>query len=226
MLQQAGRQRRRDGYAPAARARHFPDALWFVLLGVCGLAGVLAFRYFDVPVAQRMDGLFGLAVRVGSGLTGAALLAVEAAVALGLVGVRLKRGQLPPAGEALALACLTSIVAYAVNDAILKLFFGVPNPAAVLQGSRHAFDLLEGTASSSFPSGHMVLAGAFAGVFMRLYRASVAPLAGLLTLAAVLLIAGDWHFVSDVIAGGFLGISAGLTAGELWIAHLKRLAGR
>jgi uncharacterized membrane protein YoaK (UPF0700 family) len=65
----------------------------------------------------------------------------------------------------------------------------------------------------------MVLAGAFAGVFMRLYRTSILPLSALLLIAAVLLIAGNWHFVSDVIAGAFVGVSAGLLAGEVWLAH-------
>jgi uncharacterized membrane protein len=67
----------------------------------------------------------------------------------------------------------------------------------------------------------MILAGAFAGVFMRLYRTSILPLSALLLIAAVLLIAGDWHFVSDVIAGTFLGVSAGLLAGEVWLVHSK-----
>jgi uncharacterized membrane protein len=67
----------------------------------------------------------------------------------------------------------------------------------------------------------MVLAGAFAGVFMRLYRTSILPFSALLLIAAVLLIAGDWHFVSDVIAGTFVGVSAGLLAGEVWLAHSK-----
>jgi hypothetical protein len=66
----------------------------------------------------------------------------------------------------------------------------------------------------------MVLAGAFAGVFMRLYRTSVRLLSGLLLLAAALLVVGDWHFISDVIAGTFLGVSAGILAGELWVVHM------
>lgn len=67
----------------------------------------------------------------------------------------------------------------------------------------------------------MVLVGAIAGVFMRLYRTSVLPLSALLLIGAALLIAGDWHFVSDVIAGTFLGVSAGLLAGEVWLVHSK-----
>jgi membrane-associated phospholipid phosphatase len=70
----------------------------------------------------------------------------------------------------------------------------------------------------------MVLAGSLAGVFMRVYRVSRWPLALLLALAAVLLVVGDWHFISDIIGGTFLGVSAGLLAGQGWAVH-KQLPG-
>jgi membrane-associated phospholipid phosphatase len=41
-------------------------------------------------------------------------------------------------------------------------------------------------------------------------------------LAAALLVIGDWHFLSDVIAGSFVGLSAGLLAGSLWSLHAKQ----
>ena len=110
--------------------------------------------------------------------------------------------------------------AYAVNDGVLKLLFRVPNPAPVLlEGVHHFFHLLAGAGDSSFPSGHMVLAASFGGVFMRLIPASIWPLSFLLSFGAALLIFGDWHFASDVIVEAFAGISAGLLAGELWRAH-------
>ncbi len=148
----------------------------------------------------------------------AVILTLESAVVLVLILARLLRGHLSRFGETLAIACLASICAYAVNDEVLKPFFGVQDPVAVLQGAKHAFFAMSFT-DGSFPSGHMTLAGAFAGVFMRLYRASVRPLAALLSLAAALLVVGDWHFLSDVIAGTFLGVSAGILAGEGWVAH-------
>jgi len=195
--------------------------MWLLALLICTLAVALAFVYIDVPLAHRFYRLFGSTESLGKGFASAVLLSIEAAVALTLVCIRITRGHLSRFGEATALACLTSICAYAINDSTLKFFFGVPNPAAVLHGTRHAFDLLSGSQNNSFPSGHMVLAGAFAGVFMRLYRTSILLLSGLLLIAAMLLIAGDWHFVSDVIAGTFLGVSGGLLAGEVWLAHSK-----
>jgi membrane-associated phospholipid phosphatase len=177
--------------------------------------------YFDVPIARRVYGVLASTENLATGFASVVLLGVEGAVALTLVIFRITRGRLSPFREATALACLASICAYAINDSTLKFFFGVPNPAAVLDGAQHVFNLLRGSSNSSFPSGHMVLAGAFAGVFMRLYRTSILPFSVLLLVAAALLIAGDWHFVSDVIAGSFVGVSAGILAGEVWLAHSK-----
>ncbi|MBU6299270.1 MAG: phosphatase PAP2 family protein [Alphaproteobacteria bacterium] len=194
--------------------------LWPLSFLVCVIAVTLSFAYLDMPMAHwflrkvgRLDGL-------GNGLGSAVLLSLEAATVLTLVIARLLRGHLSRLSEAVALASLTSMCSYAVNSGVLKVFFGVPNPGNVLtQGAHHSFHLLAGAPDSSFPSGHMVLACAFAGVIMKLYPRSIWPLAALLSFGAALLVYGDWHFASDVIAGAFVGISAGLLAGELWLVH-------
>ncbi|HEY2469526.1 MAG TPA: phosphatase PAP2 family protein [Terracidiphilus sp.] len=203
------------------KSPRFPYRVWLLALAICTLVMAVAFAYFDVPIARQVYGILSSAESLATGFASAVLLGVEAAVALVLVIVRITRGHLSAYREATVLACLTSICAYAINDSTLKFLFGVPNPEAVLHGTQHAFNFLSGSSSSSFPSGHMVLSGAFAGVFMRLYRASILPFFLLLFIAAMLLIVGDWHFVSDVIAGTFLGVSAGLLAGEVWLARSK-----
>lgn len=192
--------------------------MWLVALLICTLATAVAFVYFDVPIARRFYGLFPTQ-SLAKGLASGVLLGVEAAVALALLIIRIRHGRLSPFRETTVLACLTSICTYAINEGTLKLFFGVPIPWAVMHGTQHTFNLLGGSSNTSFPSGHMVIAGAFAGVFMRLYRNSILPLSILLLIAAALLIAGDWHFVSDVIAGTSVGVSAGLLAGEAWRVH-------
>lgn len=218
-MEGAARSRQRGGSVLQAKTLRFPYLVWFLSLLLCTLAMAVAFAYFDVPVARRVYGLLTSTESLATGFGSAVLLGCESAVALALIVIRITRGHLSPFREAIVLACLTSICAYAINDSTLKFLFGVPNPAAVLHGSRHAFHLLSGASNSSFPSGHMVLAGAFAGVFMRSYRSSILPLSALLLIAAVLLVVGDWHFISDVIAGTLVGISAGLLASELWLAH-------
>lgn len=192
--------------------------IWLASFVLCAAAVAFSFAEIDVTVARHFwrvgRHLSGLSTAFGA----AVILAVESAVVLALILARLVRGHLSRLGETLGIACLASICAYAINDEVLKPFFGVADPAAVLGGARHAFFAMS-FADGSFPSGHMALAGAFAGVFMRLYPVGVRALAALLLLAAALLVVGDWHFLSDVIAGTFLGVSAGILAGEGWLAH-------
>lgn len=192
--------------------------IWLLSLVACAAAVAVSFAKVDVPAARYFWKFGRHFSPLGTAFGATVILALESAVVLGLIFARLTRGHLSRLGETLAIACLASICAYGINDQVLKPFFGVQIPAAVLHGARHAFFAMR-FAEGSFPSGHMVLAGAFAGVFMRLYRASIWPLAALLMVAGVLLIVGGWHFVSDVIAGTFLGVSAGILAGEGWIAH-------
>lgn len=222
LLQGAVRSQQHGGNPPEEKASRFPGLIWLLSLLLCMLVVAVAFVYFDVPIARRFYGILGPTEKLAKGLTSAVLLSAEAVVALTLIIIRITRGRLSPRGEAAALACLTSICAFSVNDSALKFFFGVPNPSAVVHGARHALHLLSGSSNSSFPSGHMVLSGAFAGVFMRLYRRSTLPFSALLFIGAVLLVVGDWHFLSDVIAGVFIGVSAGLLAGEVWSAHSTR----
>lgn len=194
--------------------------VWFVWLLACAAAVAIAFAEIDVPVADHLWNVGRHLSTLSATFGATVILTLESAVVLVLIVARLLRGHISRFGETLAIACLASICAYGVNDQVLKPLFGVDVPAQVVQGAEHAFHFMMGLPDSSFPSGHMVLAGAFAGVFMRLYRGSVRPLALLLLLAAALLVVGGWHFVSDVIAGTFLGVSAGILAGEGWAVHM------
>ncbi len=221
MVQGAVRSEPQGGSVKAGEGPRFSVRVWLVWLAICVVAVKLAFLFVDMPIARAVHGILGSAEHVAKGLTSAVLLSVEAAVALTLIVIRIARGRLSPLGEAAALACLTSICAYAMDDSALKIFFGVPSPGPVLDGAWHHFHLMQGTPNSGFPSGHMVLSGAFAGVFMRLYRRSIVLFSALLVIGAGLLVLGDWHFVSDVIAGAFVGVSAGFLAGEVWSAHSR-----
>ena len=196
---------------------------WLLACAACAAAVAFSFAELDVAATRRFWWVGHHLSSLNTAFGAAVILTLESAVVLSLMLARLMRGHLPRFAEALVIACLASICAYTINDQVLKRCFGVQPPAAVLAGARHALHFLKGTAACSFPSGHMALAGAFAGVFMRLYRASVRPLSALLLVAAVLLVVGGWHFISDVIAGAFLGVSAGILAGEGWAVHASAL---
>lgn len=194
--------------------------VWLLAFAACIAAAAFSFVEIDVPVAHGVWRVGAHLSSLNAAFGATVIVSLESAVVLTLIITRLVRGHISRFAETLALACLASICAYGVNDQVLKPLFGVRSPAAVVQGARHAFHLGMGFSYSSFPSGHMMLAAAFAGVFMRFYRGSVHALAVLLFLAAALLVVGDWHFVSDVIMGTFLGISGGMLAAEGWAVHM------
>ena len=193
--------------------------IWLLLFAACAAVVILSFARIDVPLALAFWKVGRFLSPLNKAFGAAIILSLESAVILVLILVRLVRGHISRFGGTLAIACAASICAYGINSHVLKLLFGVPNLIEVMHGARHTFNWWMGSGDSSFPSGHMVLAGAFAGVFMRLYRASIWPLSALLLFAASLLIVGDWHFLSDVVAGTFLSISAGLLAGEWRAVH-------
>jgi membrane-associated phospholipid phosphatase len=196
--------------------------VWLLAAVVCAALVALSFAHADVPIALHFWRVGPSLGPLNTAFGASIILTLESAVALGLIVARVVRGRISRFGEALAIACLASICTYGINSEVLKPFFGVPNTLEVMQGARHSFNFLVGSGNSSFPSGHMMLAGAFAGVLMRLHRATLWPLCVLLTIAAGLLVIGDWHFLSDVIAGTFAGVSAGILAGEAWSIHSKR----
>ncbi len=193
---------------------------WALAFVACAVVVGVSFACLDAPIARAFWRGSRMLEPLGHAFGALILVSGEATVLLALAITRLMRGRLPGPAATLALACVTSIAAYAINDLILKALFGVPTPSELMHGVAHAFHPGSGSARSSFPSGHMVLASAFAGVLMRRHEASVRPLAALLLLGAALLIAGDWHFLSDVVAGGFIGLWVGwLAGGARWPAR-------
>lgn len=194
--------------------------IWLLSFAGCAALAAFSFKKIDLPVARLVWGSGGHFASLSAAFGATVILTLEALVVLSLIVARLVRGHISRFSETLALACLASICAYGVNDHVLKPFFGVPSPADTMHGARHGFNFMMGFGYTSFPSGHMVLAGAFVGVFFRFYRASLWPLASLLLLAAALLVLGEWHFVSDVIMGAFIGVTAGILAAELWAVHM------
>jgi membrane-associated phospholipid phosphatase len=193
--------------------------IWLIVMLATALAVAFTFKHVDLPVLGAVAKFSHHIAMLGEGLGSVVLLTLEVAIFLSLVITRMLRGHISPLGRAMAVACVSSICAYAINSGVLKVIFGVVPPGDVLTGSAHVAHLFAGSPNSSFPSGHMALAGAFSGVFMRHYPKQTVPLSILLVLPAGLLIVGGWHFVSDVLAGTFIGVSAGLLAAEVWLAH-------
>jgi membrane-associated phospholipid phosphatase len=199
---------------------------WFrtrCLLSVAVLIAVaICIRWLDVPLAQVFRANIGRFGGVGRGLGSLVLISGEIIVVAILAIVRLTKGSLPAFAKAVFVACCASLSAFVTNDYVLKFIFGRLNPADFFQSPPGpVFHFFHGSYQSSFPSGHMVMATAFAVAMIRLQPRTLPVLIILLCMGAIGLLIGDWHFVGDVIAGSFVGATAGFVAGELWSEHVR-----
>ena len=202
--------------------------LWLLGLIATIAGATISFAWVDVPVARHFAfnaNRFGM---VNAGFSGVVLLSFEAAVVTFLLLRRMVSGQLAPLSKAILVAAVASICAYFLNEALFKFLFGIPSPVEMLfQSAPHAVHFLSGNPEDGFPSGHMMLSGAFAGALMRFYPRIRGRLLSLLGAGALILVWGDWHFVSDVIAGTFLGVTIGLLiAAPRTIGIASGIAGR
>jgi membrane-associated phospholipid phosphatase len=124
------------------------------------------------------------------------------------------------------LASLSLIVAE-LTKTQLKLFFGrtwpdtfVNDNPSFLRDGVYGFNLFHGGRGyASFPSGHTAVTCAVITVLW-IYYPRWRPLYALAVFAVgVGLIGANYHFLGDVIAGGFVGISSGWMLTSLWKAH-------
>lgn len=173
-------------------------------------------RWVDYPVAAMLLKTSKQGATAGTLLSGRNIVAGEMLVIVALALTHLWNGALPKWANTMLVACSASVMAYTLNDTILKAVFGRSNPAAFYHDHAGKFHLFGGDHLSSFPSGHMMLASAFLAVAFRAYSRTRIAIALLLPLGCVVLVLGDWHYVSDVLAGAFLGFTAGLITAELW----------
>ncbi len=94
---------------------------------------------------------------------------------------------------------------------LLKMFlqfaFGRTNTRLWLAGGMPLqFDWFHGAGIGCFPSGHMTVFAAFGAAVWYVYPRYFRPIALFLVLLGAALIATDYHFLSDVIAGAYVGI--------------------
>ena len=92
---------------------------------------------------------------------------------------------------------------------------GRPNPSYFGNGVYGFFPFHGGQGYASFPSGHTAAATAFAGSLWFLWP-QLRWLGILLTLCVVIgLLGADYHWLSDIIAGGVLGATTGAVAANI-----------
>ena len=137
-----------------------------------------------------------------------------AGFAAGICGWRPKQ-----AGTTLIAICLAVVLAFAMKEA-LKYAFGRTwpetwidrNPSWIGDGAYGFHPFHGGEGWHSFPSGHMTLITASSAVLWQRVRRLRGLAATLVLLVAIGLFGADFHFISDLVAGTFLGGACGAGA--------------
>ena len=198
---------------------------WLCALALTGLAIVISFYWFDRRIALFVHNQLPHGTpKVTEPLTyipdPLIWIAAITFVVLGLVG--LKDRSLSKMQSVLMVCSVSLIVAETIKSE-LKFVFGRTWPETLYQNNPsfisdgvYGFNWFHGgQAYASFPSGHMTAICAVVSVFW-IYYPQFRSIYSIVALGVLVgLVGADFHFLSDCIAGSFLGASIGLMASNL-----------
>jgi membrane-associated phospholipid phosphatase len=200
---------------------------WLVSLCLTAAAVWLSILWLDRPIALWVKNIFG-EWRVPQGLTDSpvsstSLLPAIVFVLCGLVAVMGRR--FSKVETTISLCAISTLAGIVIKDQ-LKFVFGrtwpdswAPNVLSFIHNGVYGFNYFHsGKSFESFPSGHATVAASILSVpcilFPRLRFLGAICLIGI----DIALVALNLHFLSDVIAGSFTGVSMGLFTLALWRA--------
>jgi membrane-associated phospholipid phosphatase len=193
---------------------------WFACLAVTVILCGLCIMYLDIPISRVSLSNSSRLSLVGDAFSSSRLIFVITFVIIFLGVSRLIRGKLSREGETVVVAGYSALCAFAVNEYALKPIFSRQFVVDFLSHPVDSgFELFKGNINSGFPSGHAALAAAALLVFARVYSRALPWTIMILLVAAIILLLGDWHFLSDIIAGMFVGGSVGTITGGLMKVH-------
>jgi membrane-associated phospholipid phosphatase len=198
---------------------------WLAGLLTVTLMAAVSVQWIDRPLALWVHDVFGSsrhAVELADfPIFSIPLVSASVFVILGLLATMGRRFSKL---ETAVLLCNISVLAADAIKNQLKFAFGRtwpdswrPGILSLVHDDAYGFHFFQpGTSFESFPSGHAAVAAAALSVLWIVYP-KLRPVWGMgVVIAAVGLVALNLHFLSDVIVGSFVGVSAGLFTVVLW----------
>jgi membrane-associated phospholipid phosphatase len=195
-------------------------------LGLLGtvIAVTASYLWLDRPIAQlahdelQRFNLFEKLTLVPNALTPLVVVALVALGLPGLSGRKLSRFQSVGLLTGLSLAVAVFVKYW------LKYAFGrtwpetwIRNNLSFIRDGAYGFHPFHGGPGyASFPSGHMTMTCTVMAVLWICYPGYRPVYAVCMAAVAVGLVGANFHFLSDVIAGGFLGLTVGWLGVALW----------
>jgi membrane-associated phospholipid phosphatase len=199
---------------------------WVIALAATAIAVAIAYQWLDRPIAFfAHDNLHQFVLFRHLTLI-PEWFAPVAALVFAVLGIRALTGRPLTRFEAVILMSGLSLVAAAAIKNELKYVFGRTwpetwiqnNPSLIRDGVYGFYPFHGGRGWESFPSGHTVAVCAVMSVLWICYPRFRPLYALVVVVVAIGLVGADFHFLSDIIAGGFIGISTGWIAVALWEA--------
>ena len=197
---------------------------WAVSFAIMMIVVALSYEWLDRPIAVYAHAQFH-GVKALPWLTFIPeCLAILALVIFVIMGWRVALGRHLSRVESVFLVCGVSLaVAVTIKDQ-LKFVFGrtwpetwINNNPSLIRNNVYGFNPFHGGVGfSSFPSGHTTAICAVMSVLWICYPKFRALYALLIAAVGIGLIGADYHFLSDVVAGGFLGVSTGWMTVSFW----------
>lgn len=177
---------------------------------IISLVTVVTIKYLDAEIAirlmyflQNVQTLNKVTEKIPDLLLHFVIIATVLMWAMYLY--RIKKNKFDMGTRFLQLAAIVLPIAYLIKT-LLKFVFGRTSPRDWLIHDQpltfHWFKFL----SSSFPSGHMVVFAALGTAIIIYYPRYRGLVLIFLILLGLALVGTDYHFLSDVIAGTYLGI--------------------
>lgn len=191
----------------------------FLLAVVAGVVLVLvSLTLVDAPVARFVHTL-PWAQDIRSPALGLPVLVTLSGVVIFFGALWVVNGHAPrKLQEILIVASFSLTSSVCIDELLLKRLFGRKTPDEFLQSGVDAFHWFQGTPNTAFPSGHAVQIVSVGTVFLLAYPRQRAAWLALMGVGLIALVLGNWHFVSDVVAGAGVGACAGIATTVLWRA--------
>ncbi len=193
---------------------------WAIAAAACVVLIALAIAFADRPIALfAHDHLHGIAVFVDLTYIPEFVTPV-AAVILVVFGIGLAMGRSWNGPFTVLVRCSVALIAAAAIKDQLKYAFGRTwpetwtnnNPSFIGNGSFGFSPFHGGQGWASFPSGHTTVICAVVAVLWICWPRLRWLYAALVALVVIGLLGADFHWLSDTIAGGFLGSAVGVAA--------------
>jgi membrane-associated phospholipid phosphatase len=204
-------------------------SVWLASAGVAISSGAVFVAWLDRPIALSVHSIFGSFPMLGS-FTGTPSFFGPLAIAVFLIFAARRLAFRPFAKlDAALIQGEVGIMLAKPVVAVLKFASGRTwpqyNHPSLIDDGVYGFNFFHGGAAfDSFPSGHMASTCALIAAFWICFPQFARLYGILITLMALGLIAGNYHFVSDVIAGAFIGGSIAVFTASIWQASQERLS--